>query len=314
MRVLAAVAVVLALLCPLVLADDSDLPVPPASSPPAAAPQTLTAAEWTKRAEAATALPTTLARVQALRKLASEVVILCRGKIHDLRPSGSRIEVDVCRIGGGPVVRTFTIREDERPAIAEWQKWDRIEWRIRAVVDDDATIRYQALVNAVGDLTRTPNPGVEFEPLAKRRGTASEFARWIERFGNAAFYSRGVEEVWQDGCNSTWVFPGAIESVGEQLVIRIDGEPRTKLYRNVPVRANGMIIYRPEYVRTIGLLHETYTLAGFDEQLRELAPGTKVDIAVELRADGAAVSAHGEFSVSMWVCGAKLPKKAKTKK
>jgi hypothetical protein len=79
----------------------------------------------------------------------------------------------------------------------------------------------------------------------------------------------------------------------------------------VDVRANGMTLHEPKFIRKIGLMKDRYQLTVFDPQLRPLlAPGVKADLLIELDPNGSGAAAAGEFPAVVY---AWKPKAVKNK-
>ena len=264
--------------------------------------------EWQTRVDAIRARDgTTLERTDELKAAAQGVLVERRGKILDMKPvqQGGRetVSVSLCGVHDEEPLWTFVVKADERPATAEWKRWDRIAWTCTVHVRELTDVRYLPIYNGIADVTRTPDPGPETPPIRGDTGTAAQFRTWLYNYSQAVFKAKWdmALKLVTDGRATTWVIPGTVIDLGPDggPLVHFDGDVR---------------IATPRSNRAWGIIEESLPIRVADPQLRPLVrAGTKVEllarfVADHLKAPGDVQACDGKFGFDIRFWRIKTPK------
>ncbi len=259
---------------------------------------------------------TTVERVRQLRALVESAAIQCRGKIRDIEPATSdgreTIALVVCPIWGGNDVGRFVVPPSEKDAIAKWQRWDRLAWRVQGSVDELGELSYRTIFERLADISRTPNPGPEPRPIAKQTGGPATYAQWIARFARAAYKNdaRSASEHWDFGAKKTWLFPATLtESSNGRFRGKLDADGycdavvTTSMPGPAPDFGVVVVEHSEKSVRRWGFDPKaTFEFVVSDQQLAALlSVGSKVEVTVDLDPDGAMQAMNGPFRAQLAV-------------
>jgi hypothetical protein len=218
------------------------------------------------------------------------------------------VAINVCPVHGGRDVARFVVPPDDADEAAKWQRWDRLAWRTRAIVDFSGELTYCVVFEGISDLAQTPDPGPEPRPIPRRSvGRPSAYRSWIDRFARAAYNNDASEasDLWDEAAAKTWVFPATVKAVGDDQVLvslttaaHTDATVTRRIRGREPNTGVRVDRGRAEVVGRWGLGPDDIAAVVLDEQLvGALSVGTKVDVTIELDSDGARTAMRGPFPV-----------------
>jgi hypothetical protein len=227
MRVGAVVALVLLLLA---LAADAPAGDEPPKAPKKDLGRPVSETEWIARVLDIDKVDAVgVKRKDLLAFAAKRSVVLVTVKIWDIRTTPLGAEIDIVDVMPQPEAITknrlprnpILLPPEERAAISEWGRWDRLTFKVKPSVTADGALDYERLVAGAKDLNRVPNPGVEYPPLTKDLAPLDSFGDWLTRFAGCC----GIPDwrmAWQAySLASSRVFPmsatareGAVDANG----------------------------------------------------------------------------------------------------
>lgn len=139
----------------------------------------VTSERWAELvAEAEASAELTIHRVERLRALCASHLVTERGKVLDIEPHGEGVLVRVCGLRDGLQREPFVATKEEAKAVRSWSRWDRLEWCTEPVWDNNG-IRLRRMVESMADVTRTPNPGIEWPDFKEAPLSFEDFRKRI---------------------------------------------------------------------------------------------------------------------------------------
>jgi hypothetical protein len=252
---------------------------------------------------------TTVERLRRLRLLADASLVERRGKIRDIVPAwregAETIALMICPVWGGEDMAELVVPPAAAEAASAWQRWDRVEWRLRPSMHHLGRIDFSVEFDRLADVVRTPNPGVEPPPPPGQPGSPAAFETWLGKFARAAYYNdvRTAAQQWGFAAKKTWLYPATITDVSGRVLGKLNADAYIDA-----ILTTSRPGFRPDFgVQVIHNGERTVRRWGFDPkgtfefyvadpQLAALLePGTKVEVAIELDPDGALSGMRGPF-------------------